>query len=119
MSTSNTFYNDILVWQLTNDLAAYKARVYAIRARSNADENALDAIHHTLKRLKFRTNTIKHLIVVTDEPFTTLEGHSLEHTIQACQHAELIVHVLGRNFPEHKQLAAETSGSWHVVPHDP
>ncbi len=118
MSTSNTFYNDILVWQLTNDLAAYKARVYAIRARSNADENALDAIHHTLKRLKFRTNTIKHLIIVTDEPFTTLEGHSLEHTIQACQHAELIVHVLGRNFPDHKQLAAETGGSWHIVPQD-
>ncbi len=116
--SSNTFYNDILVWQLTDDLAAYKARVYAIRARPNTDENALDAIHHTLKRLKFRTNTIKHLIVVTDEPFTTLEGHSLEHTIQACQHAELIVHVLGRNFPDHKQLAAETGGSWHVGPQD-
>lgn len=112
------YKNEILVWQLTNDLAAYKARVYEIRARSRAEENALDAIHHTLKRLKFRTNTIKHLIVVTDEPFTTLEGHSLEHTIQACQHAELIVHVLGRNFPDHKQLAAETGGSWHVVPQD-
>ncbi len=113
-----TFQNDILVWQLTKDLAAYKARVYAIIARSSADENALDAIHQTLKRLKFRTNTIKHLIVVTDEPFTTLEGHSVEHTIQACQRAELIVHVLGRNFPDHRRLAAATGGSWHVVPHD-
>ena len=117
--THKTYQNDIQVWQLTNNLAAYKARVYEIRSRSTADENALDAIHHTLKQLKFRTDTIKHLIVVTDESFTTLEGHTLEHIIKQCQRTEFIVHVLGGKFRDHRRLAAATGGSWHAIPQDP
>ena len=117
--THKTYQNDIQVWQLTNNLAAYKARVYEIRSSSTAEENALDAIHHTLKQLKFRTNTIKHLIVITDEPFTTIEGHSVDQTIQVCQRSELIVHVLGRKFSDHRRLAAATGGSWHAIPQDP
>lgn len=115
-SSQSTQQNNIKVFQLTRDLAAYKQRLYAITAIGN--ENALDAIHHTLKQLKFRTNAIKHLIVVTDEPFTTLEGHSVEYTVQVCQRNKLIVHVLGKKFSGHRRLAAATGGSWHAVPQD-
>ena len=114
--SQSTQQNNIKVFQLTRDLAAYKQKLYAISAIG--DENALDAIHHTLKQLKFRTNAIKHLIVVTDEPFTTLEGHSIEYTVQVCQRNGLIVHVLGKWFRGHRRLAAATGGSWHAVPQD-
>lgn len=110
----NSNQNNIHVFQLTQNLSVYKQALYAIIP--TGDENALDAIHQTLIQMQFRTNTIKHLILVTDEAFTSLQGHTVDSIIQLCQTNELIVHVLGENMLEHKKLAAKTSGSWHAVP---
>ena len=56
---------------------------------------------------------------MTDEPFTSLQGHTVASIIELCQSNELTVHVLGLPIPEHRQIAAETGGSWHAVPETP
>ncbi len=109
--------NNIQVFQLTRDMSIYKRRLYEIVP--TGDENALDAINQTIGQLRFRTDTIKHLILVTDEPFTSLQGHTADTIIKLCQRNELYVNVLGLNMPDHKRLATETGGSWHAVPQDP
>ena len=105
--------NIIQIFQLTQNLTTYKQKLYAIK--TVGDENALDAIAETITQMQFRTNTVKHLILVTDESFTSLQGHSVRTIIQLCQKNELYVNVLGQDFPKHKQLASETGGSWHDI----
>ncbi len=117
MGSGNPQQNNIQVFQLMQDLSIYKRRLYEIVP--TGDENALDAISETIGQLGFRTDTIKHLILVTDEPFTSLQGHTVGSIIKLCQRNELFVNVLGLPVPEHKQLASETGGSWHAVPEDP
>ena len=114
---NNVSQNNIRVFQLVQNLSAYKQTLYGIIP--NGDENALDAINQTVIQMQFRKNTIKHLILVTDEPFTSMQGHTIEHIIQLCQKEQLYVNVLGNNIPDHKRLAKETGGSWHAVPQDP
>ncbi|MCG9132720.1 VWA domain-containing protein [Candidatus Poribacteria bacterium] len=115
--SQRTQENKIQVFQLAQDLSIYKRRLYEIVP--TGDENALDALSETVGQLRFRTHTIKHLILVTDEPFTSLQGHTVESIIKLCQSNELFVHVLGLAVPEHRQIASETGGSWHAVPEDP
>ena len=117
MGGGNPQQNNIKVFQLLQDLSIYKRRLYEIVP--TGDENALDAIAETIAQLGFRTDTVKHLILVTDEPFTSLQGHTVDTIIKLCQRNELFVNVLGLPVPEHKQLASETGGSWHAVPQDP
>ena len=106
--------NNIQVWQLKRNLAEYKHSLYAIMPQG--DENALDAIQQTVMEMRFRTNTIKHFILVTDEPFTSHRGLSVDDVIAGCQQNEIFVNVLGNNIPEHQQLAKQTGGTWHAVP---
>ena len=115
--SQRTQENKIQVFQLAQDLSIYKRRLYEIVP--TGDENALDALSETVGQLRFRTHTIKHLILVTDEAFTSLHGHTVESIIKLCQRNELAVHVLGEPLSEHRQLASETGGSWHAVPKDP
>ena len=113
----NSQQNNIQVFQLLQDLSIYKRRLYEIVP--TGDENALDAIAASLTQMRFRTNTVKHLIVVTDEPFTSLQRHNVDTIIKLCQKHELYVNVLGNDIPEHRLLAMKTGGSWHAVPQDP
>ena len=115
--SQRTQENKIQVFQLAQDLSIYKRRLYEIVP--TGDENALDALSETVGQLRFRTGTIKHLILVTDEPFTSLQGHTVASIITLCQRNELAVHVLGLPIPEHQQIAAETGGSYHAVPQNP
>ncbi len=107
----------ITVSPLTKSLQTYKQMLYAIIP--TGDENALDAIHQTVTEMQFRTNTVKHFILVTDEPFTSLLGFSVNNTINLCRQNEIYVNVLGLNMSDHKRLAEETDGTWHAVPQDP
>ena len=112
----NNGRNNISVSPLTNNLSQYKQMLYAIRV--SGDENALDAIDQTLRECKFRSNTVKHLILLTDEPFTSLHGLTVGTTIRYCQQKEVYVNVLGENIDEHKRLAEATGGTWHAIPQD-
>ncbi len=105
--------NNIQIFQLTQNLTTYKQNLFEIVP--TGDENALDAIDETITQMQFRTNTVKHLILVTDEPFTSLQGHTANTIIKLCQRNGLYVDVIGNDTPEHKRLAAQTGGSWHAV----
>ena len=113
-NTNQMGQNNIQVWQLKRNLAEYKRSLYAIIP--TGDEHALDAIDQTLREMQFRSNTSKHLILVTDEPFTSHRGLSVDDVIAECQQSEIFVNVLGNNIPEHQQLARQTGGTWHAVP---
>lgn len=108
--------NNIQVWQLKRNLAEYKRSLYAIIP--TGDENALDAIQQTLSEMRLRSNTTKHFILVTDEPFTSAQGLTVEDVITGCRNNKICVNVLGNNIPEHKKLATQTGGTWHAIPHD-
>ncbi|MYF56480.1 VWA domain-containing protein [Candidatus Poribacteria bacterium] len=108
--------NNIHVSSLTTNLSQYKQMLYAISV--SGDEHALDAIHQTLDQMKFRGNTVKHLILLTDEPFTSLSGKTLGTAIQVCQQNEIYVNVLGENIGQHKKLAEQTGGTWHAIRKD-
>lgn len=106
--------NRIKVLQLTKNLNQYKQDLYAIVPRG--DENALDAIEQTVRELRFRATSKKHLIIVTDEPFTSLNGINTEDSIVLCREYGIYVNVLGNQNAEHKQLASQTNGKWHAIP---
>lgn len=106
--------NRIKVLQLTKNLNQYKQDLYAIVPRG--DENALDAIEQTVRELRFRATSKKHLIIVTDEPFTSLNGIKTEDSIALCREYGIFVNVLGNQNTEHKQLASQTNGKWHAIP---
>lgn len=106
--------NRIGVFQLTQDLSKYKAALYGIQL--GGDEHALDAINETVMKLRFRSNAIKHLILVTDEPFTSLHGFTVDDAINLCRKNKVYVNVLGIDKPKHKYLAAVTGGAWHPIP---
>lgn len=106
--------NRIKVLQLTKNLSQYKQDLYAIVPRG--DENALDAIEQTVTELRFRATSKKHLIIVTDEPFTSLNGIKTEDSIALCREYGIYVNVLGNQNAEHKQLASQTNGKWHAIP---
>lgn len=108
--------NKISVSQLTNNLTTYKQTLYGIVPA--ADENALDAIQQTVTEMRFRTNTVKHFILLTDEPFTSLQELTVEHAIKLCQKNEIYVNVLGMPLSEHRRLATETGGTWYAIPQD-
>ena len=106
--------NRIHVFQLTQDLSKYKAALYEIQL--GGDEHALDAINETVMKLRFRSNAIKHLILVTDEPFTSLHGFTVDDAINLCRKNKVYVNLLGIDNPKHKYLAAVTGGTWHPIP---
>lgn len=106
--------NRIKVLQLTKHLNQYKQDLYAIVPRG--DENALDAIEQTVRELRFRATSKKHLIIVTDEPFTSSKGITTQQSIALCREYGIYVNVLGKKNAEHKQLASQTNGKWHAIP---
>ena len=106
--------NRIKVLQLTKNLNQYKQDLYAIVPKG--DENALDAIEQTVRELRFRATSKKHLIIVTDEPFTSLQGIKTEEAIALCREYGIYVNVLGNPDEEHKKLASQTNGKWHAIP---
>ena len=106
--------NAIQILQLTKDMKEYKREIHDIIVRE--DENALDAIVKTVNKMRFRATSKKHLIVVTDEPFTSIEGRTLKDAIDICREFGVYVNVLGLPEKEHQELASETNGKWHEIP---
>jgi hypothetical protein len=106
--------NVIKVLQLTQNLSEYKENINAIISRRG--ENALDAIEKTVRKMRFRATSEKHLILVTDEPFTSMEGKTVNDAIALCNEFGIYVNVLGISDKEHKLLATKTKGSWYAIP---
>ncbi len=116
---ANKNRNRIRVVQLTKSFIDYKRTLQTIDAHLKQDENALDAVVQTVKELRFRPTSKRHFILVTDEPFTSREGLSVEDTIAYCREFGIYVNVLGLPLNEHQRLAAGTGGKWHIIPEEP
>lgn len=92
------------------------------RARLSGDEHALDALVDTLNFIEFHPDADKHLVLVTDEPATTimaLDNGAAEmraRIIRDCVSREIHANVLGFIEPFQKQLAEETDGLWQEIP---
>lgn len=106
--------NSIRVLQLTKDLDDYKREINEIIVQH--DEHALDAIEKTVNEIRFRATSKKHLILVTDEPFTSSKDLTLKNAIDLCREYGIFVNVLGLPEKEHQQLAEDTGGKWHAIP---
>jgi len=109
--------NYIEVFQLTQRFYEYKRNLNTIVPRG--DEKALDAIAQTVDEMKFRATSKKHLILVTDEPFNSLEGLTVQDSIALCREFGIYVNVLGLPNKQHQLLASETDGKWHAIPEEP
>lgn len=109
--------NNIEVQQLTKNLFEYKRNINAIFVGN--DENALDAIEKTVIDMKFRPTSKKHIVLVTDEPLTSIEGKTLRSTIDLCREYGIFVNVLGLPDDGHQLMAIRTDGSWHAIPENP
>ena len=110
--------NHIKVVQLTENFTEYQDTLQQIVDVSK-DENALDAVIKTVKEIRFRSSSKWHFILLTDEPFTSLDGYTVDDVIMACQEFSIYVNVLGLPIGEHRRLATETGGKWHQIPEDP
>ena len=108
--------NKIRVRQLTKNIRDYQQEIRQLIPRK--DENALDAIDQTVREMRFRPTSKKHLILVTDEPLSSIKEISLGDAIAMCREFDIHVNVLGTDTEEHKRLAEETGGSWHAIPED-
>ena len=106
--------NNIKIHQLTKDLPEYKQMIRKIQPKG--DENALDAIEKTVYNLEFRATSKKHLILVTDEPFTSIEGNTVRSAIDICREFGIYVNVLGLALDDHRKIAIDTDGKWHAIP---
>ena len=109
--------NHIQVSQLTKDVDKYKLDLALIKPRQ--DENALDAIEQTVREMRFRPASKKYLILVTDEPFTSVKGFDLDEVIALCREFYIHTNVFGLRDGEHEALAEKTGGSWYAIPRDP
>lgn len=109
--------NRIKVVQLTRSFTEYKRTLQEITTHN--DENALDAVVQTVKKLRFRPTSKKHFILVTDEPLTSREGLGVTDAIAHCREFGIYVNVLGLPLDEHQMLAAQTGGKWHLIPEEP
>lgn len=110
----DTKVNNIEVMQLTNDLNEYKRNINAIMV--GKDENALDAIEKTVREMRYRPTSQKHIILVTDEPLTSIEGKTVRGTIDLCREFGIHVNVLGLPDAKHQVLSMKTDGKWHEIP---
>ena len=106
--------NHIRTFQLTQNLSKIQTALYDIEVRG--DEHALDGINETVIQQRFRNTAIKHLILVTDEPLSSLHGFTVDDAINLCRKNKMYVNVLGIDKPKHKYLAAVTGGTWHPIP---
>lgn len=106
--------NNIEVKQLTKNLNEYKRNINAIMV--GRDENALDAIEKTIGEMIFRPTSQKHIILVTDEPLTSIEGKTVRGVIDLCREFGIYVNVLGLPDDNHQLMAIRTDGKWHAIP---
>ena len=106
--------NHIEVLQLTKNLNEYKRNINAIFVGN--DENALDAVEKTVIDMKFRPTSQKHIILVTDEPLTSIEGNTVRGTVDLCREFGIFVNVLGLPDDKHQLIAIRTDGKWHAIP---
>ncbi len=111
---------NITIDPLTPDPGLLQKRIKALHI--TGDEHALDALMQALTYVKFRPESERNLVLVTDEFATTgwkSKGAIQELRAKVIREAKLLkvaVNVLGYNEPFQKELAERTGGLWLEIP---
>jgi len=106
--------NKIKIWQVSRNFKKFQSILRSLNA--HGDEHAYDAVYDAVFKMRFRSTSQKHFILVTDEPFTSARGLSFEEVAGACNEFLIKVNVLGLNDKLHRRLAEKTGGHWHEIP---
>ena len=104
---------------LVPDVAIVKRKMEKIQL--SGDENALDALLDTLTFIDFHLDADKFLILVTDEPATSMRSNEPLETIQEkvidqCKLQDITVNILGFPEPFQERLSQNTGGLWQEIP---
>jgi hypothetical protein len=121
--------DDIKVYDQTRDINKFKSILRLIKC--SGDESIFNAIEVGLTQVKFRDNTDKTLILVTDEsmkpkskagqsprtlPRKELIQQDLQEAINVAKSIGVKISVVAIEDEMHKTLAKETSGLWFPIP---
>jgi len=104
--------NFVEILQQTKDVKLCKQTLRNIKC--SGDERALDAIVEGLSKVKFRPDSQRTFVLVTDEKL--MGKYSAEEIIQKCNTAGVKVSVIGKDDKLSKELASQTNGLWFHVP---
>lgn len=104
---------------LIPDVALVKRRME--KTKLSGDENALDALMDTLTFIDFHLDADKFLVLVTDEPATSMQTNEPLETIQEkvidqCKLQDIHVNILGFPEPFQERLSQDTGGLWQEIP---
>ncbi|MEK7396084.1 MAG: vWA domain-containing protein, partial [Candidatus Poribacteria bacterium] len=121
--------NDIKVFDQTKDANQFKAILRSIKCSDG--ENIFDAIDVGFAQVKFRGNSDKAFILVTDEAFTPKSRDDqpqkvlsrkeriqadLQEVIATAKDNGIKINVIALDDIMHKALAKETDGVWFPIP---
>ena len=102
----------LVVFPQKTDIAAYE-RLLAIQ-KVGGNEHALSALRRAMEKVKFRPQTQRRFILITDEP---LEGKPpFVELLPALMRSGIVVDVIGLDIPQHRLLARSTGGLWLLIP---
>lgn len=105
-------YAKLLPFPLTTDYTKYERLLMNVRC--GGDERAYDAVVRSIRQVKFRSDSTKRFILVTDE---NLKGsYSVIQTIEKLRAVNITLDIIGLNTPLQKNLAKQTGGSWYPIP---
>lgn len=108
---------------VTTNHGKFKNWLYKIKFEGGGDlaESGLDALMAALNKTKFRDNTQRFFVLVSDGAFHDADydgrsEYSQDGVIETLQQQEVRVDVIGLNFLPIKQLAWATGGVWRQIP---
>ena len=108
---------------VTTDHGKFKNWLYKIKFEGGGDlaESGLDALMAALHKVKFRGNTQRFFVLVSDGAFHDADydgrsEYSQDGVIETLQQQGVRVDVIGLNFLPIKQLAWATGGTWRAIP---
>ena len=106
---------------LRNDIRAIQAGFYAHFRRDHSAGYGLEAIMWGVRDLNFRSDSGKHIIVVTNSQLRTAweapnaKQQLVNQIIERCKQDEIHINVIGVNEAAQLQLAEETGGKWYAI----
>ena len=108
---------------VTTDHGKFKNWLYKIKFEGGGDlaESGLDALMAALNEIKFRGNTQRFFVFISDGVFHDADydgrsEYSQDGVIELLQRRGVRVDVIGLNFLPIKQIAWATGGTWRAIP---
>ena len=108
---------------VTTDHNKFKNWLHKIEIEGGADlaEAGLDALMIALTRIKYRQGAQRFFVLASDGSFHDADydgrsEYSLDQVIEALQHEQVRVDVIGLPYLPIKQIALATGGTWRAIP---